>query len=309
MKIVILGSGAMGCLYGGLLAENGNDVTFVDVVDATIEKINRIGVTLETDSGKRDIPSKACTAADLKTPPDLVILFTKTVFSRAALDSVKHVLDASVIVLTIQNGLGNKEIIQEYVNENRIIIGMTGYPADLRGPADVVSHGTSFTSIVAANGKVDAATATIAGIISEAGLNCAASSDALHLIWEKVCFNSAVNSLCAVSGLTVGEVGEFGGREIAYDIAAEGVAVARAYGIPASFDKVRAMLDHAFASHYGHKPSMLQDVLNKRRTEVDSLNGALAERGEKMNIPVSINRTMRRLVAMIQDKYLRDALR
>lgn len=304
MQIAILGAGAMGCLYGGILAEKGNDVIFIDVAEATIQKINDTGVTLETESGKRNIKAKAFKAEAVLDAPDVIMLFTKTIYSKAALESVKHLLSDKVTVLTIQNGLGNKELIAEYVDERQIIIGMTGYPADLHGPADISSHGNSYTAIVAASGEVTETVRILADKITEAGLNCKVGPETIEYIWEKVCFNSAINSLCAETGLTVGEVGELGGKQLAYDIAHEGIEVANAYGVPAHFEKVQEMLNHAFSTHYNHKPSMLQDVLNHRRTEVDSLNGQIVSRGAFLKISTPMNSAMYQLMTMKQNKYL-----
>ena len=293
----------MGCLYGGLLAEKGNDVTFIDVDDATIRKINETGVTIETKSSKRCIPAKAFKAEDVNTPPDIIMLFTKTIYSGAALDSVKHILNESVTVLTIQNGLGNKELIENYVAEKQIIIGMTGFPADLHGPADISAFGESYTTIVSANGEVTDTVRVLADKMSEAGLNCSATPEAIKSIWEKVCFNSAINPLCAVTGLTVGEVGETGGRQLAYDLVNECVSVAHAHGVKVEPEKVINMLDHAFSNHYNHKPSMLQDMLNHRQTEIDALNGQIILKGSQVSIETPINAVMFNLIKMKQGKF------
>ncbi|PKM59890.1 MAG: 2-dehydropantoate 2-reductase [Firmicutes bacterium HGW-Firmicutes-4] len=303
MKIAVLGAGAMGCLYGAALAEKGNDVLFIDVSEKTIETINENGVTLETDEGKRTVQARACKAHETKEDFDLIILFTKTIHSRVALESIRHLLNKTVTVLTIQNGLGNKELVEEFVEEKQIILGMTGFPADLHGSANVSSHGKSYTGIIDACGAVSDNAVLVADEITKAGLNCKVTNEVFEYIWEKVCFNAAVNALCAATELTVGQVGEFGGRELAYKIAQEGIKAANLKGVDAKFEKVKEMLNHAFTAHYDHKPSMLQDVLCKRQTEIDSINGQIVKIAKELGSPAPINETVNALVLMKQNSY------
>ena len=303
MKIAVLGAGAMGCLYGAALAEIGNDVLFIDVSEKTIQTINEDGVTLETDKGKRKISARACKANETNENFDLIILFTKTIHSKMALASIKHLLNDKVTVLTIQNGLGNKELVEGFVDEKQIVLGMTGFPADLLGPANVASHGTSYTGIIDANGVISKNSLAIADEITKAGLNCKVTHDVFEYIWEKVCFNAAVNGLCAASELSVGEVAEYGGRKLAYDIAREGIKIAKLKAIEADFTKVKEMLDNAFTNHYDHKPSMLQDVLAKRETEIDSINGQIVKLAKEEGSDTPMNETVYTLVKMKQNYY------
>jgi len=125
MKIAVVGAGAMGCLFGGRLALAGYDVTVVDVVPAVLEAINTNGLLLELDEGKHQIPIKACRAEELSGPIDLMILFTKAMHSRPALESARGFLGSDSYVFTLQNGLGNVELISEFVDLSRVIAGVT----------------------------------------------------------------------------------------------------------------------------------------------------------------------------------------
>lgn len=304
MKIAVLGAGAMGCLYGGTLAEIGNDVSFIDVDPTQVDAINKRGIKLTTnEKGTRIIPAKAYFAKDLDEEFDLLILFTKTIHSRAALESIKHILSKDITVLTMQNGLGNKELIEEFVDESQIIIGMTGFPADNKGPAEVESHGSSFTGIIDANGTITERTIQIGNEITKAGLNCKVTEEVFQFIWEKVSFNAAVNSLTTVTQLIQGHMADNGGRNLAYKVAKEGIEVANKKGIAASYDRVKEMLDHAFVDHYNHKPSMLQDLLAEKKTEVEFINGAIAAQARMVGITAPINETLYEIISILQETY------
>lgn len=304
MKIAVLGAGAMGCLYGGSLAEQGNDVTFIDVDNRVVEAINNVGVNLTTnEKGQRIIKACASLAENISSEFDLLILFTKTVYSFKALSSISHILTPSITVLTMQNGIGNKEVIEEFVKEEQIIIGMTGFPAENKGFGISESHGDSFTAIVDANGTITDRTIKVGEGITKAGLNCKVSTDTMSYIWEKVSFNAAVNGLGVVLRLTVGGIGEYDSRQLAYAVAREGVEVADKLNIKISFDNVKSMLDHAFKNHYGHRTSMLQDFLAERETEVSFINGAIAKQGEKYGVPTPYNKILFELIDVLQKTY------
>lgn len=302
MKIAVLGAGAMGCLYGGCLALAGNDVSFIDVAQAQIDVINAKGIRL-TRNGKTDvIHSKAFKAEDIDDSFDLLILFTKTIHSKSALRSVKHLLRDDLMVLSLQNGLCNEEIISEFIGRDRILVGMTGFPADLIGPGEVESNGTSCTKLMNATGIRTQAADKVADAITAAGLNCIVDENVYKPIWEKALFNAAVNSMCAITKFTVGEVYQSGGEEMAYAIVHEGAQVAKSRGIYVDEEGIKGMLQNAFLTHNDHKPSMLQDVLLGRKTEIEYINGAIVRYAKEAGMDASINETMFRLVRMVENR-------
>lgn len=300
MKIAVLGAGAMGCLYGGSLAKAGNEVVFIDVVPKQIDAINGNGIRLTRDGETSVICAAAKRAEEVEGMFDLLILFTKTIHSRAALASVRHLLTDRTLVLSLQNGLGNEEMISEFVPRDRILIGMTGYPADLKGPGEVESNGSSFTKLMNADGKRTKDAEAVARAITEAGLNCSVDEDVYKAIWEKALFNAAVNPICAVTRFTVGEVRDFGGEELAFAVVREGAAVAKAKGIGVDEEAVKGMLRHAFTGHHDHRPSMLHDVLLGRKTEVEFINGAIVRYAKELGMGAPVNETLFRLVRMIE---------
>lgn len=304
MKTLILGAGAMGCLYGGLLKERGNDVILVDVSKPQVDEINRNGLALETAEGKRNIKIKAKFAQEVTEQPDLIILFTKTIHSKSALSSLKAMIGPETMVLSLQNGLGNDEVIKEFVRTDKIIIGTTNFPSDLLKPGNVRSLGKGTTKIMSCNGEVTEKLKQVEMMLSDAGFNCIITEDVFVSIWEKVAFNAACNALTAASRLKLGDVGKTDeGKELARSIAKEVVSVANAKKIRANAGNVIKLIELDFVEHAEHMPSMMQDVLGNRTTEIDFINGAVVKEAEKLGISVPVTNVLYKIVSMIQKNY------
>lgn len=302
MKIAIVGAGAMGSLFGGLLAERGHSVTLIDVNVAHLEAIRANGLRLHTDDGDRHIHAlQACQPSQAEGSPDLMLVFTKTLHTASALAGVAHMIGADTHVLSLQNGLGNVEVIQRHVAPSRILIGVTTWPADLVGPGQVHSHGQGVVRLMSADGSEHPMLAKVAGALADAGLACTADPAVWTAIWEKVAFNAALNSICAVSHCTVDQLGLIDdGQDLAYSVVEEVLAVAQAQGIAVDQDACAARVADAISRHVGHKPSMLQDVLAGRKTEVEAINGAVVAAAVRSGIPVPCTRTLLRLVRLVE---------
>lgn len=304
MKVMILGAGAMGSLYGGLLKEAGNQVTLVDVSKEHIEAINENGLILETDDGKKAISIEAKYASQGCEVPDLIIIFTKTIHSQSALESIKDYIGSNTTVLTLQNGLGNDEKVEAFLPKERIVVGTTNFPSDLVKPGYVSSFGKGVTKIMSCSGEVTEELKAIEKILNDAGLNCEITEDVFVSIWEKVAFNAACNTLTAVTRLRLGDMGQtVEGKELAYAIAKEVVKVANIKDIKARENIVLETLDTVFVGHADHMPSMMQDVLGNRITEIDSINGAVVREAEKLGVSVPVTKVLYQLICIIQNSY------
>ncbi|MDQ0013802.1 2-dehydropantoate 2-reductase [Variovorax boronicumulans] len=306
MKISIVGAGAMGSLFGGLLAESGNEVTLIDVNDAHIGAVRTEGLRLATDGGDRQVTAlKAVRPEDAAGFPDLLLVFTKTLHTSAALSGVRHLIGPGVHVLSLQNGLGNIEKIAGFVPPERVLIGVTTWPADMIGPGHVHSHGKGVVRLMAADGIDRPFVSEVTEVLTKAGLDCTSDSTVWAAIWEKVAFNAALNSICAVSGCTVDELGKVpDGSRLANDVVTEVLSVALRLGIDVDLAKCRGNVASAIAQHKGHKPSMLQDVLAGRRTEVESINGAVVALAGPLNIALPVTETLLALVRLAQARTI-----
>ncbi|OLF54740.1 ketopantoate reductase family protein [Pseudomonas chlororaphis] len=302
MNITILGAGAMGSLFGGLLAESGQNVTLLDINDAHLEAIGRQGLRLETDRGDRRVGGlTACRPEQAQGQPDLLLVFTKAQHTDRALSAIAGHIAGHTRVLTLQNGLGNAETLCRHVAREQVLVGMTNWPADMAGPAHVRSHGQGAVRILALDGRERQDTAQVAAALDAAGLNCSVDREVWVAIWEKVAFNAALNTLCAVTGCTVGQLdGAPEGLALARAIVLEVVSVARAQGIAADAQHCLDSVAFAVAEHRTHKPSMLQDILAGRSTEITSINGEVLARAREAGIAVPHTETLLGLLRLIE---------
>ncbi|HEY1500040.1 MAG TPA: 2-dehydropantoate 2-reductase [Acidobacteriaceae bacterium] len=314
MKITILGAGAMGSLFGGLLAEAGASVALLDVNQQHLDAIRHNGLRLDTDTGSRSITQLAAARPEQWTDvPDLLMIFTKTHQIAAALTSARHLIGPATWVLTLQNGLGNVESISAFVPRERILVGVTTYPADFVAPAHVASHGRGRIRVGHAGNSAltdhpghrpfndCCMLCQVVDLFNRAGLHAHADLNVWAAVWEKVAFNAAFNALCAVTGCTVEQIALVpSGPGLALAVVAEAIAVAHASHIPADLERTQSMVLSSFSTHAGHQPSMLQGINAHRRTEIDSINGAIVRAAHAHNLPVPHTEMLSTLVSLIE---------
>ncbi|MDC0739301.1 2-dehydropantoate 2-reductase [Cognatishimia sp. SS12] len=300
MKIAVLGAGAMGSVFGARLAKGGADVTLLDVNDAHLTAINEGGLQVDLDEGAEVISLPALRPEAFKGPVDLVLLFTKTFHTEAALRAIAPQIGAAH-VLSLQNGIGNAERLQEHLPAAQILLGMTMTPAEFIAPGKVASHGPAATAFYSLDGTDRPILHQMAEALRHGGIEAVIDPQIQAAIWEKAAFNCAMNALCALTDGTPGAIGvSKPARALASEVAREAISVANALTIPADLTKVEALMSKACAHHLMHEPSMLQDRKAGRRTEIDALNGAVATQGERLGLQVPVNRTLASLVHLFE---------
>ncbi len=299
-SVAIVGAGAMGCFFAARLGEAGVDVTVIDVDAPRLEAMARDGITLTDDFGERTVRIAAAKAEDLKGPVDLIILYTKGMHSAAACASVKHLAGPDTWAMSAQNGLGNAEILASVFPPDRVIVGATGLPADLQGPTQVSSHGNGQVWLNGFNRAADAGAAPVAAVLQKGRIDAVVDPKVQVSIWEKVAFNAALNALGAITLLPNGPLDVPAGREVAFGVMDEAVAVAHAKGIPVDKDHIKERIEYALAHHTAHKASMLQDRLAGRRTEIEQINGAIVREAQAAGLQAPINATLANLMRLIE---------
>ncbi|BCH30421.1 2-dehydropantoate 2-reductase [Mesorhizobium sp. L-8-10] len=299
LRIAVLGAGAMGSFFGARLKSGGAAVTLIDVNRQHIDAVTANGLRVDTDAGTEIAWLPAATPDAVHDRFDVLLVFTKTMHTRSALTGAMHLIGPETVLLSLQNGLGNKEILLGFAEASRVLIGMTSYPADMIGPGHVGSHGDGKIRFWTSDGSDAPQLGTIAAAFLAGGLDCLTDDTVQVAIWEKVAFNAALNSIAAVTHATVGQIGRLPeARKLAHRIAGEVVIVANAAGIPADAKAVHDLVDHALDTHLDHKPSMLQDVLAGRRTEIDAIAGAVVRQAGVLGIPVPATEALRTLVLL-----------
>jgi 2-dehydropantoate 2-reductase len=300
-RVTVVGAGAMGCLFAARLAESGATVALVEADLARIDAINRDGILLDDDQGQRIVRVPASTS-ESAAATDLVMLFTKGMHTRPAIHSVAHLAAHGAFAVTLQNGLGNAEQIAEVFPEGKILIGATDFPADLKLPATVSSHGSGTIWL---GGFTDAGTVgarAAVALFQKAGMSTVFDDGVLVSIWEKAAFNAALNTLAAITRSRVGALDSVEGRALAFAVVRETVDAAAANGLMLDRANIHGKIEHALANHKNHKPSMFQDIEAGRRTEIDSINGAIARAGRAKGVDTPVISTLASLVRMLEQR-------
>ena len=299
MKIAVVGAGAMGSVYAGLLADSGNQVWAIDVWQDHIDAIQKTGLRVEGASGDRVVKTVNATsnAADAKAC-DLCIIATKASGVAAAAKAISPHLGDQSLILTIQNGLGAGERIAAHAPADRVLLGVAeGFGASMRGPGHVHHNAMKLIRIGEMQGGLTERAENVGAVWREAGFDVKCFADIDQLIWEKFVCNCTLSAPCTAFDCTVGELRDDPARwSLALGCAREAYAVGQAKGINFSFDDpVRYVTE--FAERMPHaRPSMLLDHHAQRRSEIDAINGMAAQLGAEMNIPAPYNETLSTLV-------------
>jgi len=232
---------------------------------------------------------------------------TKTFQTSDAMASIEAAIDDDTHILSLQNGLGNAEAIAQFVPVERIWVGVTMMPVDKIAPGVVMSkgHGHSFFGNAANNDNTDMAK-RIGTIFRQSHIELHHDAQIQKRIWEKVAFNAGMNALSALSHGRPHTIGlSPGAKELAQDIAKEVADVASTLKVEINLDKVYDMINLACSQHGDHIPSMLQDLQHRRRTEVDALNGAVANIADQAAVAAPLNKTLTTLIKLAEISHQR----
>ena len=308
-RVVVLGAGAMGSLFGGLVAEGGLDVTLVDPWQEHIDNVRKNGLKIVGFGGDRHISLGATTDPSEIESADLVFVQCKANFNAAAARSVRHLFgaQASAVAISFQNGLGNEEELAEYFGIDNVLGGLTAQGANVESPGVVRNHAELPSYIGEMSGGISDRTQGIAKILRDAGLPTEASENIRLDIWRKLLANIAISAASGITGLNIGQIfNEHYADDVSYAALDEAIAVAKAVGIDLNADEAREILGK-IAGPNGtpqNKSSLRVDIENERPSEIDYINGAVVRLAREHDIAVPVNETLVTLVHGIQNGYL-----
>jgi len=303
MRICVIGCGAVGSLFAAHLAKAGEaEIWAYDIWEDHIDAIRKNGLKL---SGAADFTARLNATSDPNEVPrcDYGIVATKAIHTRSAISQTAHIFDANSAVCSVQNGVGNEEIIAEHV---RYVIRGTTFPAghpiapghvgyDIKGDTWI----GPFEPTNPPMSKVD----ELAGLVTGAGMNTIALKDARGAQWTKLIFNASTNPVGALTLLHHGAAARFQPTsQLFNDLIIEGEAVAKKLGIELHGDP-RQLVQKGASAPGKHKASMLQDVLSTRQTEVDFMNGAIVKWGEKVGVPTPLNKALWELIKGLEHSW------
>ena len=299
-KIAILGCGALGSTYGGLLTEAGYDVALVNLKTDHIDAMTKDGLTFVEDDQERKIPVKVYTDAAQVGPVDLIIVLVKSNFTKAAIEGARDLIGPKTIAMSLQNGLGNEEVLEEALGKGNVLGGKTYVGGTLLAPGKVkIGVKGKKTLIGEFDGTVSERALKIGALFEKAGLATEVINDIRALTWQKLLVNVATGAVCGITRLTYGPLMQISAvQECAVAAVSEALAVADAAGIQLNVDSPEDVMQQAVAGlPTDFKTSILQDVERGTPCEVDFINGAVVREGEKYGVATPVNRT---LVALIK---------
>jgi 2-dehydropantoate 2-reductase len=302
MKFLIVGPGAMGCLFAARLSKAGFDVTLLDYIEERAKQINEQGLLVEGVTGEYAVKVPTVTG-DVHSSPDMVLLCVKSYKTRQASETMKAWFPAKAVVVTLQNGVGNVEILERIFGKERILGGVTSEGATLLGPGKI-RHAGQGETIIGPAGDPNGPAENLVSAFEQAGFKAESVANVSDLIWGKLIVNVGINALTAITRLKNGRLPEVPGtRLVLKEAVKEAVAVAGAKNIHLPYGDPLGRVMQVCEATAGNVASMLQDVLKEKETEVDAINGAIVREGEALGIPTPVNRTLTSLVHAIQETY------
>jgi len=299
MKIVIVGAGALGSLFGGLLARAGAEVSLYNPSNVEhIWAIAREGLRLERDGESFQIALEARTTPEALAQADWVGIFVKAHQTGRAMAEIGPQISPRAWVFSLQNGVGMESEILQFISKERFVRGVTSQGATLLGPGRVRWAGVGPTKLGRWEGPLTPEIEALRELLCRAGIETEFSESIERLLWEKLLINCAINPLTAIFDRPNGALLEdVQLREIAREVVRETLRVARAHGVVLSEAEAIERVEAVAAKTARNISSMLQDVRRGRPTEIDYINGAVVREGARLGIPTPLNLLLVKLIA------------
>ena len=299
MRVVIVGAGAMGCLFGFLLFKAGKNIWLLDKHPELTRHIREKGLTVEGASGKHAVSIPITTKVDDIEWADLIIIFVKAYDTAQAMLDAKPLIRQDSVVLTLQNGIGNVEAIVNVVGKEKTIAGTTAHGATVLGPGHIRHAGTGETIIGELHGRQTERLAKIQDFLGSAGIAVNSTQDVTSLLWSKLLINAGINPLTGITGLPNGALLDFEEtRKIMHRAVNEAKEVASRKGIRLIYEDHLQKVDSVCRATARNISSMLQDLRNSKKTEIDFINGALVKEGSGAGIVMPINQALTYLIRL-----------
>lgn len=293
-KIAVMGAGAVGCYFGGMLARAGAPVTLIGRA-RHVDAIRRDGLFLESIHFQERVPVAAVTEVNAARAAEIVLFCVKTLDTESAARALAPHLASGAVVISLQNGVDNADRI-------RAVTGIAALPCVVYVAASMPAPG--HVKHVGRGDLVLGARPDIAAMFERAGVPCRVSSDIAPDLWTKLVMNCAYNAISALCRCNYGRAAVHSlTRALIAEATEEVVAVARAAGVRLPDGLVAAAWKLGAEAMPAAVSSTAQDVARGNRTEIDSLNGYVARRGVELGVPAPVNRTLHALVKLLEESH------
>lgn len=296
MKVAVMGAGAVGCYYGGMLARAGHDVTLI-ARPQHVEAMRRDGLRMETRTFDERVPIGAATEAGAAAGADLVLFCVKSTDTESAGAQLKPHLGPDALVLTLQNGVDNADRLRTVLPAGQVAAAVVYVATEMAGPGHVKHHGRGELVI-----EPSASSEAVAQALVAAKVPTEISGNVRGALWAKLTLNCAYNAVSAISQLPYGQaVRGVGIMDVMRDVVGECKAVAAADGVsmPGDVDAAVLKIVETMPTQYS---STAQDLRAGKRSEIDYLNGFVVRRGEALGIATPANRVLWALVKLLEGK-------
>lgn len=303
MHFLVVGPGAMGCLFAARLKMAGFKVTLLDYLEERAALISRQGILVEGVSGDYTAKVPVVVTGKIEEAPDQVLICVKAYKTEEAGREIIDAVGPGTAVVTLQNGIGNLETLEGLFGGERVLGGVTSEGATLLGPGKI-RHAGQGDTIVGPGEDSGGPAGMLLSAFNKAGFKTRVVDRVDDLIWGKLIINVGINALTAVLRVKNGRLPELAGaRRIMEEAVHEAVAICKAKEIQLPYpDPVGRVMEVCRATA-GNIASMLQDVLKNKMTEIEAINGAIVREGRALGIPTPVNLTLTSLVQGIQETY------
>src|SRR6267378_891963 len=293
--IAVMGAGAVGCYYGGMLARAGHDVTLIARAQH-VEAVQRSGLRMETKMFDEQVPMRASEEASGARGAKLVLFSVKSTDTEHAGAALAPYVERDAVILTLQNGVDNAERLAATLGRN-VVPAVVYVAVEMAGPGHVRHHGRRELLI-----GPSAASARIAAAFIAAGVPVEVSDNVTGALWAKLIVNCAYNALSAITQLPYGRLVQgHGVPAVMGDVVDECLAVARAAGVEVPGDMYQATVRIA-QTMPAQFSSTAQDLSRGTPTEIDHLNGLVVRKGEALGVPTPANRVLLALVKLLEER-------
>jgi 2-dehydropantoate 2-reductase len=298
MRVVIVGAGALGSLFGGLLARAGATVSLYNPSNVEhMRAIAREGLRIERDGESFQVALEARTTPEALAHADWVGIFVKAHQTGRAMAEIGPQIPSRAWVFSLQNGVGMESEILKFIPKERFVRGVTSQGATLLGPGRVRWAGVGPTKLGRWEGPNTPELEALRELLCRAGIETELSESIERLLWEKLLVNCAINPLTALFDRPNGALLEDAQlREIAREVVRETLRVARAHGVVLSDEEAIERVEAVASKTARNISSMLQDVRRGRPTEIDYINGAVVREGQRLGIPTPLNLLLTKLL-------------
>ena len=308
LNVAVLGAGAMGCLFGGLLAEKGLKVTLIDVWKEHIDAINKNGLKMDGFGGDRFIKISATNDPKSISPVDVVIVMCKATALEQALTNAKSIVGDKTVLMSFQNGIGHEAIMQNIVGIDKVLGGTTTQASNILGPGHIKNHASLPSWIGEYEGGLSDRVKDIAETFTAHGLETIATDNVKKRKWMKLFALTAVGPLSAIfdmhhTELYVTNKESKLARELGKQIILETRKVAQADGVEVSEDECLEMFLKIVDSNQTNKSSMAFDIQYKRKSEIDFINGSVSKIGKKHGVPTPLNDMLYKIIKVKEGSF------